>query len=415
MNQLNLIEATLLSYDEGAKDNRDIYSKTASSLNVDESSFIKNVGKDEVPRNTFHRKVRWAQQSLKQAGLIEKVGRGQWSLTKDGKQTLTRINVDKYMIAASTELGAVIWGNSVNVFDRAITEDVHLCVTSPPYLGIVRSYGNHDSANEYIDFLLSVLTPIRKRMLPGANLALNLTNDSVLKKAFGARSNYLEKLIIKLGDELDLTLMDRLVWHAPDKAPKSYQVTKARTHLTSKYEPVLWFCTEPSKTFADNRRVLTPYKDQMKKIIAQGGEKRAHFDKDYTPNSRNGGFSTDNGGSIPGNILTFPTRCNENRKVQAYARELQLPVHGALYPEALASFLIKWLSPEGGMVIDPFGGYLSTASAAEKANRHWLTSELHWEYIKPALLRFKSCLNFYVNPLFEMLSENKIRCSLSLD
>lgn len=404
-----LLDTTLSAYAGGQQQNDDVYHHVAKNLKVDVNAHVAEIGEARTKRNTFTRQVRWAQQTLKMSGLIEKVDYGQWRLTTEGKQTLTRINVDKHLIAASTDLGVLIWGNSLNVFKNVIEDEIHLCVTSPPYLGMVRSYGNHHCEDQYIDFIISVIEPIRARMVKGANIVLNLTNDSVLKQAFGERSLYLEKLTLKLQSELDLSLMDRLSWYAPDKAPKSYQVTKARTHLTSKYEPCLWLCYAPEHCLADNRRVLTPYTPDMLKLIAKGGEVRSDLPKDYTSNARNGSFSRDNGGSIPGNILRFPTRCELNRAVQRHARALDLPVHGALFPTALASFLIHWLCPEYGTVVDPFGGYSTTGYAAEMAERHWITCELHWEYIKPALLRFEQRKGYAVNPLFNDLNSSLIR------
>lgn len=410
-----LLESVLDAYNNGAQSNGDVYDTVAKrmGINVKSKANVKEVGHTKERHNIFTRRVRWAQQTLKQVGMIEKISYGNWKMTREGKQELTRIHVEKHMVAASTELGVVIWGNSINVFDRVITEDIHLCLTSPPYLGIVRSYGSYHSEDEYIDFLLKILTPIRKRMVRGANLALNVSNDTVLRLRFGERSTYLEKLTLRLSEELGLSLMDRMLWHAPDKMPKGHHVTHSRTHLTSKYEPILWFCTDPLACLADNRRVLQPYTEHMEYLISKGGEKRAYNDKDYDSNARTGSFSKDNGGSIPGNILTFPTYCEMNRAIQAHARKLGLPPHGALYPHALASFLVRWLCPEYGMVVDPFGGYSNSGYAAEINNRHWATCELHWEYIKPSLLRFEQREGYFLNPLFNSLSDRSVRYSVA--
>jgi DNA modification methylase len=404
-----MLDCVLDSYASGEKSNKSLYQDVASSLNIDAKNHVKPIGKSGTRRNTFHQRIRWAQQSLKHTGLIENIGHGHWQLTQEGKQQLTRVHADKYMVAATTDLGVAIWGNSLHVFDQIIEEDIHLCITSPPYLNIARSYGTHWDEQGYLDFIISVLTPIRRRMVPGANLALNISNDSILKKTFGARSLYLEALILRLSGELDLHLMDRLIWNANDKAPKSTQVTKKRTHLTSKYEPILWFCNAPEHCLADNRRVLNPYTPQMKKLIAQGGDVRKIYETDYAANSRTGGFSRDNGGSIAGNVLSFPTHCQFNRAIKKHARALDLPTHGAVYPVALASFLIRWLCPEEGFVVDPFGGYSTSGFAAESTGRAWATCELHWEYVKPALLRFTSKPGYWLNPKFEALSDPALR------
>tara|TARA_B100000929_G_scaffold281234_1_gene260029 strand:+ start:25652 stop:26914 length:1263 start_codon:yes stop_codon:yes gene_type:complete len=408
-----LLDTVLDAYHEVgvAADNLTIYAKVARVIGINTQDYVAKIGRAKSSRNTYHRAIRYAQQTLKEKGLVERLERGLWGITKKGKQTLTEIDAERHMIAFSSDLGVAVWGNALHVFGdtKAQKDDIHLCLTSPPYLGITRSYGTHHDEQAYIDFLLSVLLPIRERMAPGANLVLNMSNDSVLKEQFGERSLYLEKLILAVGEKLDLALMDRLVWHAPDKPPKGYQVTHKRTHLTSRYEPVLWFCNDPKRCLADNRRVLSSYSPQMQRLVNNNGESTMRRESDYQSNTRKGGFGRDNGGSIPSNVLTFPTRCNSNRLVINAARAQQLPVHGALYPVALAEHIISWQCPEGGLVVDPFGGYATTAWAAEKLERRWLTCELHWEYLRPALSRFIHQDGFLVNPAFTQLDNSVLR------
>ena len=62
-----------------------------------------------------------------------------------------------------------MWGNSKNVFDKVIKEDISLCFTSPPYLFIDRAYGTHTDEEDYINFIVDILEPIRERMVDGAN------------------------------------------------------------------------------------------------------------------------------------------------------------------------------------------------------------------------------------------------------
>ena len=50
--------------------------------------------------------------------------------------------------------------------------------------------------------------------------------------------------------------------------------------------------------------------------------------------------------------------------------------HGAVFPEELVSRLIENFSNEGDMIFDPFGGSGTTALAAEKLNRKWISCEL---------------------------------------
>jgi site-specific DNA-methyltransferase (cytosine-N4-specific) len=51
-------------------------------------------------------------------------------------------------------------------------------------------------------------------------------------------------------------------------------------------------------------------------------------------------------------------------------------------PVKLARLLVEFiLTPPGGLVLDPFGGWLSTALACEEAGYLWLATEMMAEYV----------------------------------
>lgn len=412
--QMSLLDDVLSCYENTEMDNTTLYSKVSRKQRVNLKEHIRPSGKQSAV-NVYKRKVRWAQQTLKQQGLIERLEKGQWRITQTGKQKLTQTVADNYLIAGSTRLGILVWCNSLVALEKALPQTVHLCFTSPPYLGIERSYGTYWDEDAFIDFVLRLIEPICKRLAPGGNIALNMTNDSVLRKQAGARSYYLEKLTLRLHEQLGLHLMDRLVWEAKDKSAKGYQVTHARTHLVSRYEPILWFCNSPQDCLADNRRVLTPYGKSMLTLLKQGGVKGRRANTDYQSVSREGGFSVDHGGAIPGNVLSFSTVCKSNRQVLKDARSLSLPTHGALFPRALADFIVRWLCPEDGVVVDPCAGYGATGEASELADRAYVLSEWHFEYLMPAVRRMSQFNEYWVNPLFEKLLNTELRASLCAD
>ena len=66
-----------------------------------------------------------------------------------------------------------------------------------------------------------------------------------------------------------------------------------------------------------------------------------------------------------------------------------------------AKHFISWLAAPGkGLCVDPFGGRLTTAKACEELGIEYLVSELHYEYIKPALTQFIHHKGFLFNPAF---------------
>ena len=57
-------------------------------------------------------------------------------------------------------------------------------------------------------------------------------------------------------------------------------------------------------------------------------------------------------------------------------------------PPELADFFIRFLTDEGDLVFDPFGGSNTTGAAAQDRGRKWLTIEPQKEYVKGSIGRF---------------------------
>jgi site-specific DNA-methyltransferase (cytosine-N4-specific) len=121
----------------------------------------------------------------------------------------------------------------------------------------------------------------------------------------------------------------------------------------------------------------------MKRLLTQG----------YKPARRpshhviSDGFSKDNGGAIPPNLLSVSnTRSNE-----AYLRGCKaegLTPHPARFPRELPDFFIRFLTEPGDLVVDPFAGSNITGSVAEDLGRRWLVSELREDYLRGSRHRF---------------------------
>ena len=113
---------------------------------VDPDEFARKhlVGKAQQPHSLLARSVRWHQQTLKHAGVLECVegDRGVWQLTRPAQQDLNSIQPGVAVVGFSTDLGVAILATCDSVFSR-IDCPITLCLTSPPYpLAKARSYGN---------------------------------------------------------------------------------------------------------------------------------------------------------------------------------------------------------------------------------------------------------------------------------
>lgn len=380
-----------------------LYERLANSsvVGVDDLSVLDQVGKSGDKHCLAKRKIRWHQQTLKAMGLLERVGRGQWRLTAKAQDKLLVAQESTVMLAYATDLGIAIWGSCADVFGRSLGgQTITLCLTSPPYpLKNPRAYGN-PKPQEYVDFICNAIEPIVRHLKEGGSIALNISNDIFMSRS-PARSTYLERLVIALEDRLGLSLMDRLIWENPNKLPGPIAwASKTRYQLNAGYEPILWFSNNPLACTSNNQRVLMPHSEQHQKLIDRGGEKRHAIAGDGAYRLYPGSFGNCTAGKIPRNVLKFSGVCKNQRGYQQNAKGLGLQAHGASYPLALATFLVKFLSGDGDLVVDPFGGSMTTAVAAQRCGRRWIASEIVYDYIRGAATRFKGSAGFSLNPGF---------------
>lgn len=355
---------------------------------------------DLGPRHRGHsvlkRKVRWFQQTLRERGLIERDasrGRGFWRLTPQARQALTPAKPGKVLIGFSTHLGVALWASAADVY-AAIDEPVVLCLSSPPYpLAAPRAYGN-PSASEYVDWMCRLLEPIVKHLVPGGSICLNVSND-IFEPGSPARSLYRERLVIALCERLGLAKLDELVWHNPTKVPGPTRwASITRQQLNVAWEPIYWFTNAPALVRADNRRVLQAHASRHLNLMRQGGERRRAVNGDGAYRLYEGSYGRETAGRIPRNVLTVPHRCADKDAAARAARALDLPVHAATMPLALARMLVDFLTEPGDLVVDPCAGWFTTAKAAEEGGRRWLCTEQMGEYVIGAASRFAQSAGF---------------------
>jgi len=371
-------------------DNETMYRRFGDAAAIDKTELetLTPVGRDGRRYSLPKRRARWMQQELKRLGLLERVGRAQWKLTEQGRKKvrLTQTIGDFSMLAFSTRLGIAVWGDARAVFDK-IDTPITLMVSSPPYpIMYGRAYGKWGE-DEVIDLIVAVVEKILKNLVDGGSVMLNVGVD-VFEKGKASRSVWVERLILRIYDVLGLRLMDRIIWHNPSKIPGPVEwASKRRIQMSSAYEPVLWFSNNPNKSKTDNRRILTPYTDKQKKLIERGGEAQGRQNGDGAYTSRRGAFGKDNGGSMPRNIFKRGHISRSSSRYRSLCKENGLPTHHAMFPFELAEHLVKFGSEEGDLVVDPFGGSLTTAAVCEENRRRFITTDVVHEYLHGGGLR----------------------------
>lgn len=260
---------------------------------------------------------------------------------------------------------------------------VNLVFTSPPFpLNRKKRYGNR-TGEEYIEWLSS-FGPLLKRMLtPDGSIVMEVGNSweqgSPIMSTLPIRS------LLRFQEDNDLHLCQEFVWQNPAKLPTPAQwVNVDRVRVKDSFTKI-WWMSPSAKPKADNRRVLQEYSKSMKDLLKSG-----KYNSGKRPSEHNIGeqsFLLDNGGAIPGSVLTY-ANTQANDEYQTYCRDEEIELHPARMPIELAGFFINFLTVPGDLVFDPFGGSNTTGAASERLGRYWLTIEAEEKYISGSRGRF---------------------------
>jgi len=260
---------------------------------------------------------------------------------------------------------------------------VDLVFTSPPFpLNRAKKYGNKNG-QEYIDWLASYGPLLKKLLTPTGSIVMEVGNS--WEQGSPTMSTLPVRSLLQFQEKNELHLCQEFVWQNPAKLPTPAQwVNVDRIRVKDSFTKI-WWMSPTERPKASNRNVLKEYSSSMKKLLKTG-----YYNPGKRPSEHNIGetsFLADNGGAIPGSVLTFAnTQATDD--YQAYCREFSIEPHPARMPMDLARFFINFLTTPGDLVLDPFGGTNTTGCAAEELNRFWVSIEAEWKYIEGSRGRF---------------------------
>jgi site-specific DNA-methyltransferase (cytosine-N4-specific) len=282
----------------------------------------------------------------------------------------------------TTDFGRAYCADSREFLRTIPDSSVNLVITSPPFaLRRKKSYGNV-SAAEYIDWFWPFAEQIRRVLKRDGSFVLDIGGS--WNKGEPTRSLYHFELLLRLCGENGLfKLAQEFYWYNPAKMPAPAEwVTVKRLRVKDAVQPI-WWLSKTARPKANNRWVLTPYKDSMKELLVRG----------YNAGPRPSGhvvsrkWGRDNGGAIPPNIIeTSNTRSHD--PYLAACRKHGLEVHPARFSERVPEFFINFLTRPGNLVVDPFAGSNMVGQVAERLKRRWLSVEINHEYVVGSRSRF---------------------------
>lgn len=280
-----------------------------------------------------------------------------------------------------TAFGAAYRGKAEELLPKLPAESVNLIFTSPPYaLHFKKEYGNVDQ-HRYVEWFLGFAAEFKRVLRPDGSLVIDIGGS--WQPGHPVRSLCHFEVLIGLVREHSFHLAQEFYWFNPAKLPSPAEwVTVRRIRVKDAVECLWWLAKTPNPK-ADNRRILAPYSEDMKRLLKRG----------YRAKTRPSGHHithkfTEQEGAIPPNVLILGNNDANGYYLKRCAEKKMKP-HPARFPGQLPEHFIKFLTDEGDMILDPFAGSCTTGEVSERLRRRWIGFELSEDYLEGAKFRFE--------------------------
>lgn len=256
-------------------------------------------------------------------------------------------------------------------------QSVSTCITSPPYFGL-RDYGCDGqigleaSPAEFLRAMVEVFREVRRVLRDDGTLWVNMGDSYSDKNLTGMPW----RLAFALQGDAWYLRQD-IIWSKPNPMPE-----RAVDRCASSHE-YIFLLSKSKKYHFDASAISEPLS-----ASAKGRRRTFRGGGVYTS-----GKSFDNGAAASndsvGNEPSVSSVRNK-RSVWVVATEPCKAAHFATYPSALIEPCVLAGCPEGGTVLDPFGGSGTTALVADRLKRNAILCELNPEYVSIARGRLES-------------------------
>lgn len=301
----------------------------------------------------------------------------------------------------------ILIGDCREVLKEFPDNHFNMCVTSPPYFGL-RDYGNskqiglEQTPQEYTAQLVSVFREVKRVLRDDGTLWLNLGDSyagsgkggnppnsihqkqktnagsvSVQHRATPVFEGLKPKDLIGIPWRVAFALQadgwylrQDIIWHKPNPMPESVcdRCTKAHEYI--------FLLSKSPKYYYDFEAVKEPAVSPIQ------SRKRANGISTEAQGKRDGN------GNVTANCGVSETR--NKRSVWSVTTKPFKGAHFATFPPTLIEPCILAGCPQGGIVLDPFGGAGTTGLVAQNLNRNSVLIELNTEYADIAKQRIPS-------------------------
>ena len=277
---------------------------------------------------------------------------------------------------------------------------VHCCVTSPPYFGL-RDYGVdgqiglEETPDEYVQGLVEVFREVRRVLRDDGTLWLNL-GDSYCSTPPGTKRPGASgaSTLHGIGSEKYRTTLDsgagtkRDTSRIPGLKPKDLIGIPWRVAFALQADgwylrsDIIWHKPNPMPESVRDRPTSA-----HEHVFLLAKSERYHYDADAIAEETGGREKFGNSRSITHEDRNdcerrdmTPNWTRNRRNVWTIATKPFSEAHFAVYPPDLIEPCIKAGCPEGGTVLDPFGGAGTTGLVADRLGRDAILIELNPEY-----------------------------------
>lgn len=284
-------------------------------------------------------------------------------------------------------------GDCLFLLDLLPDQSVHCCVTSPPYFGL-RDYGVdgqiglEPTPDAYVAKMVEVFREVRRVLRDDGTLWVNLgdsynTYAANRGPAAGVNKTVHEALpVVPKGHGLTVKgignkqllgipwrvafalqadgwyLRQDIIWHKPNPMPES-----VRDRCTKAHEYIFLLSKSP-RYFFDAEAISEPAVG-----APSGNKERKKATERGCPNEGTASGVPRDGGET-----------RNRRSVWTVSTKPFKGAHFATFPPALIEPCILAGCPEGGTVLDPFGGAGTTGLVAKRNGRNAILLELNPEY-----------------------------------
>jgi DNA modification methylase len=241
---------------------------------------------------------------------------------------------------------------------RAYAGQVDVIVTSPPYADARHKHYDSVHPDDFADWFMTFHEPFYQALKPDGSLILNI-KDKVVD---GVRHRFVWRTIDALCQR-GWYAIDDYIWHKTNPMPGYWP-----TRLRDGWE-YCFHLAKSKRPYFDADAVRKPIGDWVESRLKKLGEN----DLSRHNSVNDSGFGRDisrwvgKATVLPSNVLSLAL-VGKNKG------------HPAVFPVDLPLFFIRLLSPEGGLVADPFGGSGSTGLAALLAGRNSVLIDNNADY-----------------------------------